>query len=210
MTLKNREPFSSLFVYNFFNWSIVSPLLYTYFRGKVYGVENIPKSGSYIIISNHASNVDPPILAVAARRPVAFMAKEELFKIPGLKTIITLCGAYPVKRNASDLSAIKSAIKFLDRGWLVGIFLEGTRTTDGKINDPKLGAALIAAKTQTPIIPACIVGTQTKVNSKTVSSTPVTIRFGEIVPPPKSKKKADLQAFTQHCTQIINQMHDEG
>ncbi|WP_144869705.1 1-acylglycerol-3-phosphate O-acyltransferase [Hyella patelloides] len=190
---------------------MVNPILYTYFRGRVYGAEKIPRSGSYIVVSNHASNLDPLILAVAVCRPVSFMAKEELFRIPVLKKAIALCGGYPVKRDTSDLAAIKSAINFINQGWLSGIFLEGTRTTDGKINDPKLGAALIAAKTETPLIPASIWGTEKVEKSPTIlRPTPITIRFGDTIAPPTSRKKADLQAVTEHCTKVIHQMHALG
>ena len=215
MTERIREPFPSLIPYYLLNWGIVSPLLYAYFRGCVYGVEKIPRSGTYIIVCNHASNVDPPIIAVSARRPVSFMAKEELFSVPVIKTILPLCGAYPVKRKAQDISAIKSAIKFIDQGWLSGIFLGGTRTLDGKIDDPKLGAALISAKTQTPIIPASIWGSaeadqQKKKGMLGLVGNPITVRFGDIIPPPSSKKKDALQDYTDRCCQIINDMHALG
>lgn len=210
MTAQNREPFSSLVLYRLLKWSIISPIFHTYFRGRIYGAEKIPQSGSYIIVSNHASNLDPPILGIAVRRPISFMTKEELFDVPVLKQIITLYGGYPVKRDAIDLAAIRSAIKYLDRGFLAGIFLEGTRTPDGKINEPKLGAALIAAKTQTPLIPASIWGTD-KISSKSnLLPSAIAIRFGDIIPPPQSKKKADLQAVTDYCAQTINQMHSLG
>ena len=211
MTAQNREPFSSLVLYHLLKWSIISPIFHTYFRGRIYGAEKIPQSGSYIIVSNHASNLDPPILGIAVRRPISFMTKEELFDVPVLKQIITLYGGYPVKRDVSDISAIRSAIKFLDRGFLAGIFLEGTRTPNGKINEPKLGAALIAAKTQTPLIPASIWGTdKISSNSNILQPTAIAIRFGEIIPPPQSKKKADLQTVTDYCAQTINQMHSLG
>ena len=87
MTVKNREPFSSLVLYRFAKWSFLNPILYTYFRGKVYGREKVPQSGSYIVVCNHASNIDPPILGITAGRPVSFMAKEELFQVPVLKAI---------------------------------------------------------------------------------------------------------------------------
>jgi 1-acyl-sn-glycerol-3-phosphate acyltransferase len=211
VTVKNREPSSSVVFYRFVKWSIVNPILYTYFRGQVYGAEKIPQSGSYIVVCNHASNLDPPIIGVAAPRPVSFMAKEELFHVPVLKTAIALCGAYPVKRDASDLAAIKSAIKFIEKGWLSGIFLGGTRTDNGKIDAPKLGAALIAAKTQTPLIPASIWGTEKMQKSANIFlPTPITVRFGDIIPPPKSRKKEDLQAITEQCAKAINEMHVLG
>ena len=211
MSVRNREPFSSLVVYRLIKWSIVNPILYFYFRGRVYGLEKIPRSGSYIVVCNHASNLDPPILGVAVARPISFMAKEELFRIPVFKKAIALCGAYPVKRDTTDLAAIKSAVKFIEQGWLLGIFLEGTRTDDGKIYDPKLGAALIAAKTQTPLIPASIWGTEKTVDKDSSPlPKPITIRFGDIILPPKSRKKADLQEVTERCTKAIDRMHSLG
>jgi 1-acyl-sn-glycerol-3-phosphate acyltransferase len=92
------------------------------------------------------------------RRPVAFMAKEELFRIPVLKQGIELYGAYPVKRGAADRSAIRSALNCLSAGWAVGLFLQGTRTPDARISEPKLGAALIAAKAKVPLLPVSLWG----------------------------------------------------
>ena len=88
------------------------------------------------------------------------MAKEELFKVPVLKQAIRWYGAYPVKRGSADRSAIREALNQLDQGWAVGIFLQGTRTPDGRIPDPKIGAALIAAKAQVPLLPVSLWGTQ--------------------------------------------------
>jgi 1-acyl-sn-glycerol-3-phosphate acyltransferase len=76
-------------------------MLHLYFRGRIYGAENVPAQGPLVVVSNHASDFDPPILSNCMRRPVAFMAKEELFKVPILKQAITLYGAYPVKRESS-------------------------------------------------------------------------------------------------------------
>lgn len=210
MTEKNREPLSSLVLYHFLKWSLIAPVFHTYYRGRIYRAENIPQNGSFIIVSNHASNLDPPLIGIAVRRPIAFMAKEELFRTPGFKQLITACGAYPVKRNSSDRSALKSAIKYLNDGWLAGIFLQGTRTDNGKIDDPKLGAALIAAKTQSPLIPASIWGTEKEQPSSSILPHAITIRFGEPIPYPESTKKADLQAVTNKCTDAINKMHDLG
>ena len=211
MTVRNREPFSSLVLYRFTKWSIINPILYSYFRLRIYGAEKIPQSGSCIVVCNHASNLDPPVLGIAVNRPVSFMAKEELFKIPLFRNILLTYGSYPVKRDASDLAAIKSAINYLNQGWLAGIFLEGTRTNDGKVIDPKLGAALIAAKTQAPLITASIWGTdKISAQKRGLLPTPITVRFGDLIPPPKSKKKADLQKLTAHCAQVINEMHALG
>ncbi len=186
------------------------PVLHSYLRGRVYGAEKIPRDGSFILVCNHASNLDPPLISVSARRPISFMAKEELFRVPGLKQLIEGCGAYPVRRDSSDRAALKAAIKYLKEGWAAGIFLQGTRTESGKVTDPKLGAALIAAKTKSPLIPVSIWGTEKSQTDTGILPAPITIRFGDLIPYPQSTKKAELQAVTEQCAAIINQMHDLG
>ena len=212
MPTKEREPVASLVLYHLFKWSIVSPLLHTYFRGRIYGAEKVPQSGALIAVCNHASDFDPPILSNCLRRPVAYMAKEELFRVPLLKQGIKLYGAYPVKRGTSDRNALKAAIKALDNGWVAGIFLDGTRSKDGRINNPKLGAALIAAKTQVPLIPVSLWGTEKilRKGSFIPQPAPITIRIGDVIEPPQSTKKEELQAVTNKCASIINQLHSLG
>jgi 1-acyl-sn-glycerol-3-phosphate acyltransferase len=140
------------------------------------------------------------------------MAKEELFRIPVLREAIRLYGAYPVKRGAGDRQALKSALQFLDRGWATGIFLQGTRTADGRITDPKLGAALIAAKRQVPLLPVCIWGTHGILpkGGKQLRLHPVTIRIGAPIPPPAEGDRHSLESTTQECAAIINAFHELG
>ncbi|MGB3759394.1 MAG: lysophospholipid acyltransferase family protein [Rivularia sp. (in: cyanobacteria)] len=209
---RNREPFVSLLLYQAFKYSVVNPMLLAYFRGRIYGAENVPRNGPLVIVSNHASNFDPPIVSNCVCRPVSYMAKEELFKVPVLKQAIVLYGAYPVSRGSGDRNAIRSALEYLKGGWAVGIFLQGTRTTDGRITDPKRGAALIAAKAKAPIIPVCLWGTQNieQKGSALPQRVPVTVRIGELISPPISTTKEDLETITQKCAVAINKMHDLG
>ena len=208
---RDREPINNLILYRLLKWSVIAPILHFYFRSKVYGIENVPKQGPLVIVSNHASDLDPPIVSVSMRRPVAYMAKEELFDVPILKQVITLYGAYPVKRGSADRSAIRSAMNSLEQGWAAGIFLQGTRTSDGKITEPKLGAALIAGKAKVPLLPVSIWGTHAvKRQGLMANPTPITVRIGEVLPAPESTKKEELELVTQKCTDIINKMHDLG
>ncbi len=212
MPTPEREPLISLWLYYLFKWVIISPTLHVYFRGRIYGAEQVPKTGRLLVVSNHASDFDPPILSTCVRRPVAYMAKEELFQVPVLKQAIRIYGAYPVKRGSGDRSAMRAAIAAIDAGWATGIFLEGTRTPDGRIHDPQLGAAWIAAKTQSPILPVCLWGTHSILpkGSTLPRSVPLTIRIGELIPPPASSDRAELEAVTQRCATTINALHDLG
>jgi 1-acyl-sn-glycerol-3-phosphate acyltransferase len=209
---RNREPLVSLALYHAFKWSVISPLLHTYFRGKIYGAENVPQTGPVIIVSNHASYFDPPIVSSCVRRPVAYMAKEELFKVPVLAQAIKLYGAYPVSRGTADRNAIRAALEYLENGWAVGVFLEGTRTPDGRISDPKRGAALLAAKAKAPFLPVCLWGSEQilQPGSSLPRPVPLTIRIGQLIDAPSSNNKEELERVTQKCAAVINEMHDLG
>ncbi|MEM6521482.1 MAG: lysophospholipid acyltransferase family protein [Cyanobacteria bacterium P01_C01_bin.70] len=212
MASRDREPVASLLLYYLFKWTVVNPTFRLYFRGRVVGAEQVPKRGPLVIVANHASDFDPPILSNCMRRPVSFMAKEELFRVPVLASAIRLYGAYPVKRGSADRSAIREALKQLDQGWAVGVFLQGTRTLDGRIPQPKLGAALIAAKAQSPLLPVSIWGTHRILpkGTKIPRAVPLTVRIGAPIPPPVTTDKALLWATTEKCTEAIHRLHYLG
>ena len=199
--------------YKMFKWLVVRPLLYLFYQERIYGTENVPLTSNLIVVSNHASDFDPLIVGSCMGRPVAFMAKEELFEIPVLSQAIKAFGAYPVKRGAGDRAAIRSAIESINNGWATGIFLQGTRTLDGKITEPKLGAAMIASKTKAPFLPVSVWGTETilpKGAKFPKLFQPVTVRIGELIPAPDSGDRATLEAFTQKCADAINALHALG
>lgn len=209
---RSREPFISLALYHAFKWSIVSPVLHAYFRVQINGAQNVPHTGPLVVVSNHASYFDPLIISNCVRRPVAYMAKEELFRVPVLAQAIKLYGAYPVSRGTADRAAIRSALECLNNGWAVGVFLEGTRTPEGRITDPKKGAALLAAKAKVPLLPVCLWGTEKILQSGSAipRAVPITVRIGNLIDAPSSTSKQELEALTQKCAAVINEMHDLG
>jgi 1-acyl-sn-glycerol-3-phosphate acyltransferase len=140
------------------------------------------------------------------------MAKEELFKVPVLAQAIKLYGAYPVSRGTADRNAIRAALEYLENGWAVGVFLEGTRTPDGRISDPKRGAALLAAKAKAPFLPVCLWGSEQilQPGSSLPRPVPLTIRIGQLIDAPSSNNKEELERVTRKCAAVINEMHDLG
>ncbi|MCL6636130.1 MAG: 1-acyl-sn-glycerol-3-phosphate acyltransferase [Peptococcaceae bacterium] len=129
-------------------------------RWEVRGAENLPASGGLVLVANHVSYWDPVVVGCAFNRPVHFMAKAELFNIPLLSPLIRALGAFPVRRDRSDRSAIRTAVKLLEEGHIVGVFPEGTRSRTGELMKPHLGAALLAAKAGVPMLPVALSGTR--------------------------------------------------
>lgn len=130
-------------------------------RLEVSGTENIPARGPLVIASNHLSLLDPPVLGTAATRKVNFMAKQELF-VPILGDIYKALGAFPVKRGGADRNAIKHGLDILQRGDVLAIFPEGTRSKTGNLGKTEPGALMLAGKAQAVIVPACVAGTDIK------------------------------------------------
>lgn len=137
--------FSLLFALLFFGW-------------RVEGRDNLPAEGGAILCSNHISWWDPPLVGCVVKRRVHFMAKEELFKIPILGSILPALGAFPVRRGTPDRSAIRQALRVLKDGQVLGIFPEGTRSKTGRLQKAEPGTALLAIKSQAPLVPVAILG----------------------------------------------------
>ncbi|MEG0664195.1 MAG: lysophospholipid acyltransferase family protein, partial [Clostridia bacterium] len=128
-------------------------LFFTKYEGK----ENIPKTDGYIICSNHRSNFDPLTVALGLKNLPHFMAKEELFNVFFLGSLVKWLRAFPVKRGKSDVSAVTTAIDIVQNGKNLLMFPEGTRSKDGELLKPKSGVALIASKAQCLVLPCAIV-----------------------------------------------------
>jgi 1-acyl-sn-glycerol-3-phosphate acyltransferase len=141
-------------------WSICWLTVKIFGRMKAYNVENMPRKGGVILAPNHVSFIDPPAVGSGIRfRPVRFMAKIELFKIPVLGFLIRAVGSFPVRQNTADRTAIRKALELLEKGELVCIFPEGTRSPDGKLTEAQPGLGMVALKSRVPIVPAALIGT---------------------------------------------------
>ena len=137
---------------------VVKPLMRVWFRIRVEGGEHVPREGPVILASNHRSNMDPVLLASALKRPVAFMAKAELFVGP-LGWIMRWIGQFPVRRGGIDREALRRTDAVLARGSMLGLFPEGTRG-DGGFAAVHPGLAYIVVRQRCPVLPVVIFGTE--------------------------------------------------
>ena len=136
------------------------------------------------------------------------MAKAELFKIPFLGFIIKACGAYPVKRGIVDKNTIKTACKKLSNDNCIGIFIDGTRQKNGRVNKPKQGAALLAFKNQKLLLPVSIVNSHRLIRFKFCIPlfSKIVIKVGKPLLPPKSSSRDDLNSVTLQLQENINNL----
>ncbi|MBB6216682.1 1-acyl-sn-glycerol-3-phosphate acyltransferase [Anaerosolibacter carboniphilus] len=131
--------------------------IHFFYRVRVEGLEHLPKDGGYIICSNHINYLDPLVIGTSIPRKMGYMAKEELFRNKLLGFILIKLGMFPVNRNGADISAIKSSLRILNKGDVLGIFPEGTRNIQRNEMKSKPGLAMIAIKAKVPIVPVAII-----------------------------------------------------
>jgi 1-acyl-sn-glycerol-3-phosphate acyltransferase len=127
---------------------------------RVTGTENVPAHGPLIVVSNHLSNADPPILIVTFPRPLFFMGKAELFRNPVLAWLVRKFGGFPVERGTADRAALRHALKVLDQGIALGIFPEGGRSKTGALRPGLSGVGLLALQSGAPVLPVGLTGTE--------------------------------------------------
>ncbi len=150
-------------------------------RTRIIGVENIPAEGPVVIMSNHISLLDPPLIGAAIPRKVHYMAKEELFKNPLIAWVLKQLGAFPVKRGSGDTKAFKQALRILRSGGVLGVFPEGTRHPEGKLGKPHGGSAAIALRGGARIVPAAVKNIKTRGRPVVIFGKPLDIsREGRI------------------------------
>jgi 1-acyl-sn-glycerol-3-phosphate acyltransferase len=128
------------------------------YRIEILGKERMPQSGGVLLCSNHIDNFDPLVVGVTAPRPVSFMAKEELFKMPFLGNIVRKCNAFPVKRGMSDREALRKGLSVLKDGNVLGLFPEGTRSKTGELGKGLAGAGFFALRSNAAVLPCAVIG----------------------------------------------------
>jgi 1-acyl-sn-glycerol-3-phosphate acyltransferase len=178
-------------------------------RLRVEGMENVPKTGGALMVSNHMHNVDPVLLEAVFPRPVRFMAKKEVFTIPFAEWVARMTDSFPVDRGNPDRSALRNAQTRLLGGVIVGMFPEGTRSTTGGLKDVFPGAAAIALRANVPVIPTAVIGTDTLPFNGSKPRRPgklrVTVRIGK----PFYLKRETDDGVKPNLSDITDQMMTE-
>ncbi len=180
--------------------TVLSPL----YRFEVSGTEKFPENGGILLCSNHIHALDPPVVGMTSPRTVHFMAKEELFKAPILKSILPQVNAFPVKRGMSDREALRTALNLLKGGKVVGLFPEGTRSTDGVLKKGLSGAGFFALRGNADVMPCAIIGPYKPFRK-------VKVVYGEpILMAPFRERKASAEEVTEAIMASIQKILDEN
>jgi len=130
-----------------------------YFRVSHLHREYVPDKGAVLIAASHRSFLDPPMVGITCKRPVHYMARHDLFKVPIIGPAIKNLNAYPVKRGTVDRGALEKTWSLLEEGEAVLIFPEGTRSKDGELQKPFAGIGMLVHKAKIPVVPCYLAGT---------------------------------------------------
>src|SRR5687767_2032467 len=168
--------------------AVFQPFFHLYFRLSRIGREHVPEHGPVIFAANHRSFLDPFVIATIARRPMYYVAKEELFRNRVLGWWLNALGAFPVRRGAGDADMLDTAKAILARGDSVLIFPEGTRIRPGALGRPKRGVGRLALETGAPVVPVAVIGTEAVRRGWRIRPHKVRIRVGSPLTFPRVEK----------------------
>ena len=193
-------------LYRLFMWGAWSGVWITGVRVETIGLDRFDHSRSYIFMTNHVSNLDPPITLPLIPRRTSVMVKIGLFKIPILRQIMQIGSLVPVDRGNRDagFSALRDAVKALDQGLNMTIYVEGKRSFDGKLLPFKKGPFYLAEECKVPIVPITISGTEAVMPKARFAIRPgtVTVQFHDPIEP---QDFGDRDCLMAKVRQAINQ-----
>ena len=166
--------------YGFFHY-LAASIHSMWFRGEVVGMENFPADGPFLIASNHASHLDPPVVGCHVPRQMRFFARKSLWNNRLFAWWLDQVETIPVERDSGDIGAIKRVLQALNENRAVVLFPEGTRSVDGHLQKPKAGVGFMACKTGVPVVPCRVYGSFAAFGKGSAIprlGTPITVVFG--------------------------------
>ena len=184
---------------------------FSIYRLHVEGRENIPDAGPVIAAANHKSYFDPPLVGTAfQKRRISFMAKSKLFRNPLFGRLIRYLGAFPVKRNSADMSAIRRSVEELKEGHVLCIFPEGGFVHGKGLGRFHPGMAFLAILTGTPILPVAICGAEPLPHKKgplaVLIGKPIAVRKER----PNDENTAALDALVKERIEALMEAYEKG
>jgi 1-acyl-sn-glycerol-3-phosphate acyltransferase len=165
----------------YIGWSLFRLMYATYFRWRVFNPERVPVQGPVILASNHASFLDPPLVGSGLKRDINYLARESLFRYPGVGALLRSWNSVPVDRDGGGARGLKAILDRLLAGGAIILFPEGTRTQDGQLQKARSGIGLIVIKSNAPVVPVRVFGTFEAYGRKMKIPRPhqVTVKYGQ-------------------------------
>lgn len=168
-----------------FSCQLILQVLFTvWLRYRARGVERLPRTGGALLLCNHQSFLDPLLVGLPLSRPVSYLARDTLFRVPVIGTILRNTYVMPLDREGGGSSGIRETLRRLEQGFLVGVFPEGTRSSDGTVGTLKPGFAALVRRTSLPVYPIGIAGAHQALGRHSLFLKPcrVCVVFGEPFP----------------------------
>lgn len=179
-------------------WICFRVVYAVYFRWRVFNAERVPQSGAVILAANHASFLDPPLIGAGLNRPINYLARENLFRFPGVGALLRSWNSVPVDRDGGGAAGLKAILDRLLAGGGIILFPEGTRTRDGRLQPARSGIGLIVIKSDAPVVPVRTFGTFEAYgrNQKLPRPKRIAVKYGE---PIRFEK---LRAEAKSCSKV--------
>jgi 1-acyl-sn-glycerol-3-phosphate acyltransferase len=173
------------------------------------GLEHLPRRGPVIVVSNHVSYMDAIILGSASPRPIHFIVLQWMYDLLAIRWFYWGMGTIPV-RAGSDARGIRRALRTLSAGHVVGVFPEGSRSADGRVREAQPGAALLAALSGAPVVPAFIDGARDSMPVGTRFPRParIHVRFGPALRFPPGRGARDREALQEFAQRMETSIRD--
>jgi 1-acyl-sn-glycerol-3-phosphate acyltransferase len=191
-------------------WAFFRAWYATYFRWRVFNPERVPVSGAVILASNHASFLDPPLVGAGLKRGINYLARESLFRFPGIGALLRSWSAVPVDRDGGGAAGLRAILDRLLAGGGIILFPEGTRTRDGNLQPARSGIGLVVIKSTAPVVPVRVFGTYEAYGRHVKFPRPgrIAVKYGR--PMPFEKLRAEAKDCSKpRLKEIYQEIADE-
>ena len=182
------------------------------FHFRAIGLENVPPEGPAVLAANHTSFFDPPAVGAPLRRELHFLAKVELFRVPGLGGFLRRLNAHPVDRSGSDAAALRLALRLLTEGQALVLFPEGTRGHGDALRPAQAGTGMLVALSGAPVVPVYVQGTRQALPRGAVvpRASRITVTYGAPLHFRRERGRARYQAISDAIMAAIGRIKAGG